>query len=101
MNLTGRPIYTKATKEDIKADKDYQAWCRKQPSALSGLRPCIYAHHRDADNAGVAYKPLFSGLPLTYEEHLRQHQIGQYAFMPIDWWLEKIQYHLNKWKKKK
>ncbi|CAB5212745.1 hypothetical protein UFOVP191_15 [uncultured Caudovirales phage] len=83
-------------------DRQYQAWVRNQHSALSGAtQNIVYAHYRTSKNSGTGFKPPFSGIPLTYAEHLRQHQIGQFNFMPREWWEEKCQYYLNKWKESK
>jgi len=79
-------------------DKQYQAWCRTQPSAYSGdTRNIVFAHHRTAANAGTGFKPPFSGIPLTYEEHNLQHQIGAWSFMSRDRWDFLCQLHLEKW----
>jgi len=79
-------------------DNQYQAWVRKQPSALSGSTSnIVYAHYRTARNSGIGIKPPFSGIPLTYIEHLEQHQIGQFNFMPREWWVEQVNFHLNEW----
>jgi len=79
-------------------DKDYQAWCRKQPSAFSGkTENIVFAHYRTAENSGTATKPVYSGIPLTWEEHQHQHQIGQYQFMPREWWEDQVRKHLEGW----
>lgn len=80
-------------------DADYQAWCRKQPSARSGeTKNVIYAHYRLASNSGTGIKPPYSGIPLTVEEHLIQHQIGQFEFLPREEWERLIYIHLCEWK---
>ncbi len=98
MNLTGRPIYQKPTKEDIKDDLRYLSYLRTLPSAISGLKPSLPAHYRTADNSGTGTKPLFSAIPLTDSEHKEQHRIGQYNFMPRDWWEEQVSKHLKMWR---
>lgn len=87
----------KPTKEDKKQDRLFLDWLKTQPSALSGLSPCDPCHYRTAKNSGIGCKPLFSAIPLTREEHIEQHRIGQYNFMPREWWEEKIKYYLKKW----
>lgn len=81
------------------SDKSYQQFCRKLTSALSGEEPCIYAHYRTAANSGIGIKPVYSGIPLTYREHLLQHQIGQFNFMNRVWWEYQVQKHLKMWAK--
>jgi hypothetical protein len=80
--------------------KSYENWCRKQPSARSGqTNNIVFAHFRTAKNAGIGMKPPFSGIPLTYEEHQTQHQIGQFEFMPREEWERLIKIHLEAWVK--
>ncbi len=56
-------------------DKQYQAFVRTLPSAVSGqTQNIVYAHYRTAKNSGIGIKPVYSGIPLTYVEHLEQHQ---------------------------
>jgi len=67
-------------------DADYQAWCRRQPCAISGGKGeqlesgewrCQYAHMNFADNSGMGVKATYSGLPMTNEAHLHiQHEKG-------------------------
>lgn len=80
-------------------DKDYQAWCRTQPCAVTKVTTdIIYAHNRNAKNAGTGYKPPFSGIPMNYFVHLDQHKVAQYAFMSRDRWEFLCQLHLEKWR---
>jgi len=87
-NLTNRPVTpkgqkrTKTSKSERESpwyqygtDKQYQAWCRKQPSAYSG-------------KTGN-----------TWVEHTIQHQVGQYNFMPKWWWEIEVREHLEAWVK--
>ncbi len=66
-------------REYFGGDKAYQDWCRQQRCALTGLTPCEYAHVRRAGDSGTAYKPKYSGIPLTHEAHAYQHQHGEQA----------------------
>lgn len=67
------------------SDKAYQSWVRRQPSCISGRFSewvngegrCEYAHVRRAATSGTGYKPLYSGVPLTHDEHAMQHQYGE------------------------
>lgn len=87
------------------SDKKFREWVQRQPSALSGQFSewvngegrCIAAHYRTAANSGTASKPKYSCIPLTNDEHLRQHQIGQFAFQPREWWEREIEKHLRRW----
>ena len=92
--------------EDYGSDKEYQAWCRNQPSAYSGGWSVytadgkgrnIYAHHRTAANSGTGYKPEYSGIPLTWREHTSQHQYGQTALASAGWWEQQRIAHLARW----
>lgn len=79
-------------------DKEYQAFCRRLPSCVSGhTGNVIFAHYRTAANSGTGIKPPFSGVPMTYAEHAKQHQIGQYAFKPREWWEYEVRRHLDMW----
>jgi hypothetical protein len=99
MNLTGQKVYQKGrrTKHEKPNDKNYLAWLRTQPSALSGGFPCVVAHYRTAKNSGTGIKPLFSAIPLLQSEHEEQHRIGQYNFMPREWWEEMTGIYLRRW----
>ncbi len=80
-------------------DKEYQAFCRTLPCAITGkTNRIVYAHYRTAQNSGTAFKPPFSGIPLEYHEHLRQHQIGQFAFLPKERWEMLCRKYLEMWK---
>lgn len=69
-------------------DSLYQAWCRQQPCAVcggynydpdTGIQQNEYGHVRRANNAGTAYKPGYSGVPLCHEHHYLQHNHGELA----------------------
>lgn len=100
MNLTGLPPYQKGTKTKRKRDNDdlFLAWLRTLPSALSGRFPTEACHYRTAANAGVGCKPLYSAIPLTPEEHRKQHRIGQYNFMPREWWEEQVTTYVKRFR---
>lgn len=95
MNLTGQITYQKPSYADYLLDKRFLVWVRKQKSALTGNYPCDACHYRTAENSGVGIKPLMSAIPLTREEHRKQHQIGQYEFQPRAWWEEKVKYYVS------
>jgi hypothetical protein len=69
-------------------DATYRTWIQTLPSCLSGhfseylddgRKLCLAAHVRRAGFSGVAYKALFSVVPLTQIEHFYQHQNGELA----------------------
>ena len=101
MNLTGQQVYQKGTKRkhDKPNDREFLAWIRTQPSALTGRTPCIAAHYRTSKNSGIGCKPTYSAIPLTQQEHSEQHRIGQFNFMPKPWWEGKVEYYVSQWKK--
>lgn len=77
------------------SDVEFRTWVQRQPSAFSGQFSeyinnegrCIAAHvRRVADGAGVNIKPEYSCIPLTDEEHKRQHQHGESALGDSEWW---------------
>lgn len=83
-------------------DADYQAWCRKRPSAYSGKTDnVVYAHYRTAANSGIGIKPPYSGIPLTLTEHNIQHRIGEYNFMERARWEFLVDKYLNEWVRSK
>lgn len=69
-------------------DADYRLWIQKQPSCLTntfseyledGTGRSIACHVRRARDSGVGYKPPYSYVPMTHEQHLHQHQHGELA----------------------
>lgn len=83
-------------------DAQYQEWVRLWPSCLSGaysegVGKCEFAHVRRASNSGTAYKPEYSGIPLTHEEHALQHQKGESVFCPPEWYDQQAAMYLTKW----
>lgn len=95
-------------------DKDYQAWVRRQPSCISGQYSewvngegrCEFAHVRRAAKGGTGYKPKFSGVPLTREEHRLQHEKGEAYVLAANgiitedakaWFDEKAAEYLRLW----
>jgi hypothetical protein len=60
-------------------DWTYRAWIRSLPSAISGLSPCDACH--TGTDGGMRLKASdYSCIPLTREEHMEYHRIGQRAF---------------------
>lgn len=101
MNLTNRSVTPKNAKRKSHKENDraFLDWLKTQKSALSGQSPCDPCHYRTAKNSGVGCKPLFSAIPLTRDEHSRQHQVGQFNFMPRIWWEKMTDFYLQEWKK--
>lgn len=88
-------------------DNEFLEFLRSQKSAVSGewgtwnmglgIGRCQACHYRTANNSGIGTKPEYSAIPLTYDEHRNQHDIGQYNFKPRDWWESQVEHYLNKW----
>ena len=80
---------TQAVWEACGTDKKFQDWVRRQPSVVSGQFAywdalgegrSVFAHvRRVAEGAGTGIKPRYCGVPLTQEEHQRQHDRGESA----------------------
>lgn len=76
------------------SDKQYREWVRRQPSCLSGQFSewvngqgrCVAAHVRRAGESGTGHKGDYACVPLTDAEHRLQHQHGETALMPKEWW---------------
>ncbi len=113
MNICGRPIYQKGLKpkraksKEVRDDEAFLAWIRRQPSCISGAFSeflengegrCVPAHVRRAGAAGTAYKPLFSAVPLTKEEHDLTHQKGEEILRPKEWWNTQAKLYLARWR---
>ncbi|MES1926543.1 hypothetical protein [Salinisphaera sp. T31B1] len=70
------------------SDSDYDAWVTRQRSIVSGEFSevdaggdgrCVACHVRRSGEAGTAFKPLYAQVPMTDDEHSRQHQGGEVA----------------------
>lgn len=91
----------------IGSDKQYREWIQKQPSAYSkefsefvdGEGRCEAAHVRRAIDSGTSYKPTYSCIPLTHDEHLLQHQQGETALNPREWFENQRNKYLLQWAK--
>jgi hypothetical protein len=87
------------------SDKQYRGWIQRQPSCISGQFSewvngdgrCVAAHYRTAANSGVGCKPEYSCVPLTNDEHVEQHRVGQFAFRPREWWEGNVAKWLERW----
>ena len=99
MKINPVPVAHKPTDEDRALDRKFLAFNRKQPCAKCFKPPpSDPAHHRTAANSGVACKPLMSAIPLCRDCHRRQHQIGQYRFMPRVKWEQLVAHYVEKFK---
>lgn len=86
-------------------DAQYLAWVRTMPSAITGTYSewvhgkgrCEAAHVRRASDAGVAFKPPYSAIPLTHDEHMFQHEKGESIFYPPEWYDKQASRHLAMW----
>lgn len=100
------------------SDKKYLEWLSYQPSCLTGhfnqyidgIGRNIATHVHRASNSGTGYKPPFSAVPLTDEEHQYQHKHGEagaiYRFIgerlsnqaAKKWFDNEAEFYLEKWK---
>jgi hypothetical protein len=89
-------------------DAEFRDWITRQPSAHSGefnAEPdpsgaprCVAAHvRRVADGFGTAIKGDYACIPLTDGEHRRQHQHGEDALRPREWWDRQRIRHVQRW----
>lgn len=86
-------------------DDAYRAWVQKQPSAFSGQFSeyvngegrCIAAHVRRAGESGTGYKAPYACIPITNEEHQRQHKEGESALGGKDWFDKARAKHVAEW----
>jgi hypothetical protein len=93
--------------EKIGSDQQFRHWIQKQPSAISkefsewieGEGRCEAAHVRRANEAGVSYKPPYACIPLTHDEHQLQHQEGETALKPREWFEKARNKYLIAWAK--
>ena len=70
------------------SDEAFREWIKTQPSCVScdfkeydaaGDGVSIPCHVRRAGEAGTAYKPPFSCVPMTFDEHALQSSLGELA----------------------
>lgn len=99
------------------SDKKYLEWLSYQPSCLDGafnqyidgVGRNIACHVRRASNAGTGYKPPFSAVPMTDEQHKLQSFMGEYTVLKKygfdlnpreakEWFDNQAKIHLEKWK---
>ena len=129
-NLTGQQAYTKGQPRNRKikgkearesqlamvgADSDFQAFLRLQASCLDGDTPCVVCHVRRTANAGTGFKPLYSAVPMTFDQHNEQSWHGESAclnrFIPKKgmwtnleakaWFDKQVEKYLELWKASK
>ena len=79
-------------------DKSYQDFVRTQTSCVSGQSPVEFAHVRRIQNgAGTGIKPDYSGVPLTHEEHMKQHNEGESAIGGREFLDKELVKHRQAW----
>lgn len=86
------------------SEEQYYAWLRQCVSFLvpvyseyvNGEGRCVVAHVRSG-NAGTAYKPPYSAVPLTQLQHGKQHQHGYEYYLPIERWIDASIKYLKMW----
>lgn len=72
--------------------------CKRIRSSFdTGMEYCDPCHYRTAANSGIGCKPEFSCIPLRHAQHLEQHRVGQFNFMPREWWEEMTELYLQRW----
>lgn len=109
MNLTGLPPYQKSTikrKKSKRQDQAFLDWlttipccvCGKFSEWLNGIGKSIACHVRRSNNSGVAYKPLYSAVPMCHTCHTKQHQQGE-SSLGVDF-VELSKQYLAAWKRK-
>jgi hypothetical protein len=68
------------------SDKKFREWVSHQPSCIdgswsevleSGEGRCIACHVRRAGEAGTAFKPEYSAVPMTFDQHNEQSWHGE------------------------
>jgi hypothetical protein len=100
-------FYAPKVLEVIGTDEQYRKWIQKQPSAISGdfsewvndEGRCEAAHVRRSYDAGTGYKPPYSCIPLTHDEHAQQHNEGESALKPREWFDNKRNEYVVAWAK--
>lgn len=62
--------------------RKYLSWIRTQPCCVTGAQVGVQAAHvRLGNGGGIALKPSdYRTLPLSAEQHARQHRIGERTF---------------------
>lgn len=71
----------------VGSDEQFQTWVRVTLPCIvcgdrdfdpdTGIGRCEFAHVRRAGEAGTAYKPEYSGVPMCHNHHDTQHQHGE------------------------
>lgn len=108
------------------SDKKFLAYISTLPSCISGRFSQylesgegrnIACHVRRASNSGTGYKPEFSAVPMTDEEHQWQHRSGELSVIlrfgqgrtgildctvegAKNWFEEKAKLYLEMWERK-
>lgn len=98
-------FFNPAVLRALGTDAEYREWVQRQPSAFSGKFSeyvngegrCVAAHVRRAGESGTAYKAEYACIPLTDEEHQRQHQYGESALGGADWFAKARARYVQDW----
>ena len=71
---------SKAEYARIYGSEERVEWVKAEPSVATGRSPCVNAHVVKGDG-GMSYKASAKYIaPLTHEEHMELHRIGQHSF---------------------
>lgn len=85
----------------VGTDQEFLDWLKTQDccAAKNYHNGDIVAAHvrRVANGSGTGIKPEYSAIPLCDEHHQLQHQKGESAVAPREWWDKKRIEHLQKW----
>ena len=87
----------------IGTDQEFLDWLKTQDCSAGALLcthggDIVPAHvRRIANGAGMGIKPEYSAIPLCNNHHSLQHQQGESAIAPREWWDKKRIEYLVKW----
>lgn len=88
-----------AVLQALGTDEEFLAWVRRQPCAHTGATQDVEAAHvrRVADGSGTGTKPPYFAIPLRREVHALQHQHGESAVKPPEWFEKQAVKHRGQW----
>lgn len=119
MRITPCPVVQKPSSHDRREDQRFKRWIQKQPSCIDGVysefvngegRSVACHVRRVSGGAGIANKPLFNLVPMTHQQHLWQHTVGELALLKHygilcineqqakEWFEEKVEHYLKMWR---
>ena len=85
----------------VGADQEFLDWIKTQPCEVMSAQcngDIVPMHvRRVANGAGTGVKPPYSAIPGCHFHHSLQHQQGESAIYPREWWDKKRIEYLVKW----